>query len=424
MWCPLPWTHLGIKNNGDLRMCSHSQSAGSGPTLLVKDGKTLTVNDLHDQDVLNCDTLKQVRLDMLQGRWPEQCRRCESESNIGANSRDKWETDRHRESFTKSMAIELTAADGTVTDCNFQDFDLRIGNQCNLRCVMCFPGEASKWYDAHAEITGLDHFVVDDTQYDLINSTNAFSWSKYKQNIESLIKNSSQLLKIKFGGGEPLLIKHHRYLLESLIAAGHSGRMELEYSSNVTVFPPDLFVLWQNFKKIRICASVDAVNTANEAIRYHTKWQTVVDNLRMLDDSEDNISVFISSTISTISLEHYGELLSWIEDQRFKKIKDNVSHLVYNPKYFNIAILEPHQMDRILRKVRSDILPYPRLSKKIDHYENLYNTIALDEVNAELSRQWFVQIWDKFQLNQQQDWNNIFPIASTVVEDWKNRYKI
>ena len=422
MWCPLPWTHLGIKNNGDLRMCSHSQSAGSGPTLLATDGKALTVADLQDQDVLNCDTLKKVRIDMLQGYWPEQCRRCESESKIGSNSRDKWETDRHKESFTRSMAIDLTSADGTVTDCKFQDFDLRIGNQCNLRCVMCFPGEASKWYDAHEEITGLDHFTVDDTQYDLINSTNVFSWSKDKQNIESLIKHSDQLLKIKFGGGEPLMIKHHRYLLESLIAAGHANRIELEYSSNMTIFPPDLFLLWKNFKKIRICASVDAVYEANEAIRYHTKWQTVVDNLKMLDESADNISVFISSTISTISLEYYGALLMWIEDQKFKKIRDNVSHLVYNPKYFNISILEPHQLDRILSKARNDVSKHQNLIKKINHYEYLYKNIAMDD--TEFYRRWFTQVWDRFQINQKQDWDNIFPLASAVVAEWKNRYKL
>ena len=68
MWCPLPWNHLSVNNNGELRLCSHSKA------LLKNNDKTLTVNDT---DIHNCDTLKKVRLDFINNKWPEECRRCE-----------------------------------------------------------------------------------------------------------------------------------------------------------------------------------------------------------------------------------------------------------------------------------------------------------------------------------------------------------
>ena len=419
MWCPLPWTHLGVKNNGDLRMCSHSQSAGQGNTLLYKSQNVLNITDLDQEDVLNCDTLKDVRRTMLSGQWPEQCRRCEQESSVGSNSRDQWETERHSQSFTRAMALESTAADGSVSGLKFQDFDLRIGNQCNLRCVMCFPGEASKWYDAHQEITGTDYFMVDDKVYHLHSSSHAFGWSKDKNNIDALIRASNGLLKIKFGGGEPLLIKHHRYLLDSLIASGYSKNMELEYSVNLTYFPPDLFTMWKQFKKIRICASVDALGVANDAIRYHSTWDTVSQNLTMLYHSDDNISVFISTTVSLLSLEHYGSLLKWVSDQRFKKIKEHFSHMVYNPVYFNINILEPAQLDRIVRTARADISDKPTLIRKLDHYEKLYHRYRMSDEDAMEHRQRLVMVWDRFKTNQKQDWDAIFPQAASAVAAWR-----
>jgi len=423
MWCPLPWTHLGVKNNGDLRMCSHSQSAGKGNTLLCNNDVALNIADLSGVDVINCDTLKTVRRDMLKGKWPAQCKRCKDESLAGINSRDQWETQRHLQSFTKEMALSMTDPDGTVNGRSWQDFDLRIGNECNLRCVMCFAGESSKWIDVHEDILGWDYFVVDGKKYDLATAKNAFGWSKDRKNIDALLSQSTDLIKIKFGGGEPLLIKHHRYLLESLIGLGYADRMELEYSSNLTVFPPDLFDIWKKFKLIRICGSIDAFGQANEAIRYHTKWPTVVDNLRMLDSSDDNIHVFLSTTISMLSLEHYGELLSWIADQRYKKIKETVSHLVYNPKYFNIGLMDKHQLMRCIDASRSKLDGHKRLLPKIDQYETMHDKVRMSPDELAEQRGYFLRVWDNLQLNQRQDWETIFPMAAMTAREWKADYR-
>ena len=123
MWCPLPWNHLSVKNNGDLRLCSHSQA------LLKHDGKSLTV---HSKDIHNCDTLKQVRSDFMKGTWPEQCTRCEIESKTG-NSRNTREIEFHKHKFTHQDALNNTLADGSLVEPSFQFFDLLMGNQCNLR---------------------------------------------------------------------------------------------------------------------------------------------------------------------------------------------------------------------------------------------------------------------------------------------------
>lgn len=429
-WCPLPWTHLGVKNNGTLRMCSHSQSGGNKNTVLTKDGRELTIDELDTVDVLNADNLKQVRKDFLEGNWPDQCRRCRIESAAGHRSRDQWETLRHLETFTKDRALEITNKDGSITESQIQSYDLRLGNPCNLRCVMCFPGEATKWYKDYKEIIGDDTFVVDNKTYSLNPKDSDFDWVRSEEKVASLIRASGNLNKIKFGGGEPLMIKKHYDLIKGLIEAGYSHNIELEYSSNVTIFPEELFELWKHFKIIKICASVDAIGSANEAIRYPSKWNTIVSNLKMLDSLGEKFTVFTSTTISTLSIEHFANTMIWLQEQNFKKINKDVysisaSHPVYAPYYQNIAILEEYQEERIFNNLRKqindtnfDVEIKNAMLGKIEFYHQYYKKFKIDGDAVNTYRKQFAERFYKFAKNQNQDWASIFPQAAQVVSEW------
>ena len=142
LWCPVPWSHIAVKSNGALRICSHSQSGGNKNTLLEKDGRTLRIDDI--SEALNSDTLKEVRLQFLNNEWPEQCRRCKIEQESGKRSRNQWEATMY--DFTREDAISITTPSGEITEQRVLSMDLRLGNKCNLQCVMCYPGESNQWY--------------------------------------------------------------------------------------------------------------------------------------------------------------------------------------------------------------------------------------------------------------------------------------
>ena len=427
MWCPLPWTHVGIKNNGTLRMCSHSQSGNNKNTVLQKDNIFLSADSLNDiNTVLNCDTLKQVRKEILSGEWPEQCKRCKVDHSTGSNSRNEWETKKHLDVFTIEDAINGTDIDGTIKDPRLVSLDLRIGNQCNLRCIMCFPGESTLWYKDYKELIGYDYFIVDDKKYNLKISDSDFDWANDKDKIDALVSNSKYLTKIKFGGGEPLIIKYHHYLLNRLIEEGYSQNIELEYSVNLTIFPPLLFDLWKKFKVIKICASIDAYGIANDAIRYPSKWETVTSNLRMLDETDDNIIVFTSTTVSILTLEHFTDLMLWIKNQNYKKINRDTenpeaSHLVYSPACFNINLLDEHQQSNIFDVLRNKANGNKKIIKKLDSYDKYVTTAraTMSEEYINETRKQFAGMFDRFALNQKQDWNSIFPMALEFKKSWE-----
>jgi organic radical activating enzyme len=290
---------------------------------------------------------------------------------------------------------------------------------------MCFPGESTLWYKDYQEITGYDHFIVDDKIYNLKLADSDFDWANDKDKIDLLVNNSKYLNKIKFGGGEPLIIKYHHYLLNRLIEEGYSHNIELEYSVNLTIFPPLLFELWKQFKVIRICASVDAYGVANDAVRYPSKWETIEQNLKMLDDSADNIIVFTSTTVSILTLEHYSDLMLWIKNQNYKKINRDTenpgtSHLVYNPTFFNINILNDGQQRKIFDIIRDKSGKNKKLLNKIDSYEQ-YCYISKSKLSEDIltkARKQYVNVYNKLEKKQNQNWTHIFPLASELVNDW------
>ncbi len=411
MWCPLPWTHVSVKNNGTLRVCSHSQSAGTGNTLLVRGRKTLTVNDL-SPDVLNNDTSKQIRKDIVEGRWPSQCKRCEIEFESKGTSRNIKET--KAQSIDKETLLANTLEDGTIIDPVIANIDLRIGNFCNLRCVMCFPGESSKWYDIYEDVMESNTFRIDNNNYRISDGSDQFNWIRQRGLVEQIVHSTPKLTKLSLSGGEPMVIKQHMDILRGLIDNGTASQVTLEYQTNGTTIPQPLLALWNNFKKIEIGVSIDGLQEVNEAIRYPSKWDVVEQTLRHLDNSNDNIDPYISTTIHILSLEHYSKLLNWIEEQKYSKIKIHNSHLVYNPKYLSISILEQEQFDNIW-------MSKPNVRK--EYYKQLYNQIKLDDNKVDQHRRDFVKRFYKFQELQNQDWTKIFPEAFNVVLDWKQKYK-
>ena len=60
-----------------------------------------------------------------------------------------------------------------------------------------------------------------------------------------------------FRVGEPLIIEEHKESLRSLVKNNKAKNIRLEYNTNLTTIPDEVFELWKNFKEIRIAASID-----------------------------------------------------------------------------------------------------------------------------------------------------------------------
>lgn len=419
LWCPIPWSHIAVKSNGSLRICSHSQSGGNKNTLLEKDGKVLRIDDLKDQDILNCNTLKDVRKKFLDNEWPEQCRRCRLEQESGKRSRNQWEATMY--DFTREDAEKITLKDGTVTDRKILSMDLRLGNKCNLQCVMCYPGESNQWYKIQEKITGSKVFMIDQEVYD-INNHEHFTWCDQEKYYDLLTEHAEFVEKIKFGGGEPFLVKAHDVLLQNLLDKDLAKNIELEYSVNVTVFPDRFLDLLPKFKKVKLCCSVDGYGEVNDAIRFPSKWSVVEKNLDFLELAPNNVDVFTSTTVSILNIEHFVDWLNWLESKQFKKINTStyagvVSHPVMNPKYLNIRLMNDEQHTRMFAHLKNKT-SNPEMLKKIEQWEVYSKKLPMLEEEIIKGRKELKDFFDKMTVIQNKDWSKLFPMCYEMIEEW------
>jgi len=347
--CALPWIHLATRPNGDVRLCCTANASGAGDVdekvigLVKKNGVSLNLRNNSLEEIWNSDQMKQTRLTMLRGEVPDSCKKCFVEEANGIVSKRQWETEVWKERLDLPSIIKTTDTDGSLP-VNIPYFDLRLGNMCQLKCVMCSPHDSSAWikdwkiqYPTYKNIE-----LQTDQRWD---SSYDYTWYQKGSFLDTMKDQASNIKELYFAGGEPLLIPEHYKILKFMVDSGNATNCILRYNSNGLELPSNLFDLWRHFKSVKFNFSIDNLFEKNEYIRYPSKWDDVLHNLHILDNTDDNITVNIACAVQLLNVLDLVEFVEWKHQQKFKKI--NVSngagmiglHLVYFPSYLNVRCL-------------------------------------------------------------------------------------
>ena len=149
-FCPLPFIHLATRPNGDVRVCCTANASGAGVIddkevgLVKKDGINMNLRDHTIEEVWNSEQMRNTRLQMLNGEIPASCRKCFEEESRGIKSKRNWETEVWQQRVDLDSIVSTMSKEGQLpTDIPY--FDLRLGNMCNLKCIMCSPHDSSSW---------------------------------------------------------------------------------------------------------------------------------------------------------------------------------------------------------------------------------------------------------------------------------------
>jgi hypothetical protein len=348
--CPLPWIHIATRPNGDVRLCATANASGSGKQadkeagLVTNNGTTLNLRQHTIEEVWNSDYMRNVRQTMLAGDRPNSCLKCYKEEDIGINSKRLWETAEWKDRIDIDSIVNQTKDDGSLP-VNIPYFDLRLGNLCQLKCIMCSPHDSSGWIKdwkvqnpnyKHPELRIDQRWAID---YD-------YTWYKKGSFINSMKSQVKNIKELYFAGGEPLLIPEHYKILEFMVETNNAKNCILRYNSNGLDISDRLFNLWHHFKEVRFNLSIDAVGDKNDYIRYPSKWDELTAVANKLDNTEDHIIVNIACAVQLLNIMYIDDLVKWKLDQKFKKI--NLApfgggligmHLVTYPNYLNIKVL-------------------------------------------------------------------------------------
>lgn len=312
-FCVLPWTHMATFTNGTPLLCCVAQPPESDTNL--------NLNRQSIQEIWNSNYWRQARKLMLKGQKLQPCLHCNKEEEAGIRSHRINENNLWTRKLGKDYIINLvneTKEDGTL-DQDVITLDLRLGNTCNLQCVMCRPMDSSKWTtDAQKIIDTTTGEVQQDWEWkkrDVSNSN--FDWI---ENIDQLIPLLPNIKHIIFAGGEPLYLKIHTEFLRRCVESGEAHHIELRYHTNGTLMPDEILELWSNFKFVEVMLSIDCYGEKNTWIRYPSKWEDIENTLFTLDTAPDNIYGKILCTVQAINIFYITDFADWLLSKKFKKI--------------------------------------------------------------------------------------------------------
>jgi sulfatase maturation enzyme AslB (radical SAM superfamily) len=359
-FCILPWIHFATRPNGDMRLCCSANASGAGDDHTVgivkmENGQPANFGRDTPMEAWNNEYMKSVRTTMLAGEVPKSCTKCFSEEKVGVISKRVWETYTWMNDEDSGVDIEelvqQTQEDGTVPN-ELKYLDLRLGHTCNLKCVMCSPHDSSRWVKDQKLIYPMleNPEVKRQMAWEKKDFNN--SWHEKDTFWQEMNAQIPNLRQVYFAGGEPLMIKEHKMFIEEIVRQGYQDKILLRYNSNGLLVDDELIELWSKFRKVKFAISMDACGPRDEYIRHPTNFETVERNLRMLDNTPDNIQISLATAIQVFNIKHLPDFMKWKINSNFKKLNvaevpGNVQmggglvnmHLLYIPTFLSIQIL-------------------------------------------------------------------------------------
>lgn len=344
--CPLPWNHLAVQQNGDYRACCQCVYPPFGK---LRTQDSILKIQTHDIDqARNSDQLIEIRKQQLTGHEPAACKLCYDQERLGQTSK--------RQHMLKEYSIDRiqhSDPSGIIDTAEFplQYWDLRFGNLCNLACRSCGPNDSSQWYDDFVELNsgqktefsfyGSGTYSLKKIYNSYVLKSQDFNYYESEDVWNKLNSTLDNIDRLYLTGGEPLINKSNKRILDLCIEKNIAHKITLEYNSNLTTIPDWLFKTWSKFKRVNIGCSIDAVGDLSHYIRFPSNWAKIKSNLDYLGHTPyRNIQAKIATTISVYNILHYPDILTWLEEQNYLRIKVVPSyHMLEGPPWLNVQVL-------------------------------------------------------------------------------------
>ena len=382
-FCPLAWTSFGMTPLGRVRVCGRSLSDFRNPHL----------NDMPIEEAWNSDYYKQMRLDMLTGKQNRNCEKCYIQEHFRGVSKRLEECQRYF--FSKKEAERITNKDGSITAPPWH-IDVRVGNICNLKCIHCFPGNSSKWYEDQILLNKYENTEEIKHHNGWISETGKV-WTYIKENIHSI-------KKLSFLGGEPFASHPHNQFLKWMIKNNHT-HLSLKYITNGTLMTQGLINQLKKFKYVNLGISLDDLGERVEFLRYPIKWRRLKSNLTALNQSGFNL--FFNWTAYNTNIFTLPETYNYCQTH-FSNIHFRLADFVTKPSHLSIQNLPNGFKKKVTEKLESMNI------SNIGFYINFMNEKSLWDSHNEVLYNYLEDLDQARGTN----WKKVLP---EIAELWKKQ---
>ncbi len=366
--CPLAWNHSFVNQDGTYQLCCTSEEFDN--LLRDKNGKALKIEDGKNAiEVLNSETLKATRLQMLDGKWPLACRRCLISEKSGGVSRREIEFKAYSDKI--ESFLNSTNADGSVDKVEITSLDYRLGNLCNLQCRMCNPRSTKLWIGEWNELKPAN----EQFSPEVMDSYTKYNWIDSEYLVQDFEQKAQNLEHIHFAGGEPLLVPQMAKILQKCIDSGNAKNIVVTYNTNLTILPKKILELWKQFKGIKILASIDGIGDLNHYIRYPSNWENIEKNLKFIEENHKEYNIWecmLSTTVQILNIHRLDEIYNYLTQFKFIVPVPNLV-MLYMPHYFQPCNLPPEL--KLIATKKLILIKMEKMNSIPDHYKYLVENI-------------------------------------------------
>lgn len=325
--CVLAWTSLGMSPQGRVRACGKSIPNASNPSL-----KQVSI-----EAAWNSDYYKTLRLDMLNGVENSNCAKCHLQEKLeGTSKRLQINADTN---IDLDYLRSITNIDGNITTSPTQ-IDIRVGNICNLKCVHCWTGNSSKWYEDKLLLDryeNTENIKFDNTWI----SDNGSVWQYVKDNIDTI--ESLNIL-----GGEPFASKQHNELLDWLVEHNKTD-VSLFYVTNATLLTPTILDKLRKFKHVELGISLDDTFARAEFMRFPNNWKTLQSIFEYINQYFD--TAYFNWTCHNLNFYQLADTYKYCADN-YSNIKFKLGDFVITPAHMSVQNLPLSLKDTIKERVK------------------------------------------------------------------------
>ena len=410
-FCVLPWMHQHVGTRGDVKPCCVYQTK-------------MELGNLKEHslsEIWNNENYKNIRLDVLHGRYNEGCGSCNNRTHLGDVYRDEFNRDFFKNNPGIRDIIASTRSDGHLDTHEMHYIDVRFNNLCNLSCRSCGAMYSTSWIEDSKKL--YDKIDMEDVEEKFTLSGK----SKY-DTLDQLMPHLETAKIIYFAGGEPLMQWEHYEVLKRLDELGLCDEVEIRYNTNFSKFKlknyDNVLDYWKKFKSVRVSASLDGNHGVAEYWRNGTDWSEIVANRELLEQECPDVHFGISCTVSwpnmLNAIDFHKEWLvnNWIKTDSFWL------NIAATPSYYSLSNIPDFKKSQIDKKIQEHIAWLIECgTDENSHTIHTFNTtrkFMWDEANRDpdldKSLKTFYHITTKLDGIREQSFFDVFPEHTDIAE--------
>lgn len=373
-FCILPWVNLNTNPNGNVKLCC---SIAMDHFVGKDDGRPFNLGHDDIEDIWNVYYMQNVRNLHRQNNGAKDCQDCYNIEKVSGHSPRKGQNllwvERKNKDKDLSNYLEDVSKEELYSNAEMLpiSLELRLGNQCNLKCVTCWGMSSSLIHDERKEMLRSGLLFQNNLgwlqnrwqeEVDHVDKADVTEWYETETFYKNFRKMAPKLRRLYTTGGEPTLIKSNYRMLEELIEVGNTG-CRIEFTSNMTTWNPKFYEALSQFDNVEIQMSIDGIGPVAEYIRYGTEWNKVKENVFkvvQMASTRPNWRVVCYTVLQALNYQHMTEIWSFLSTiaKQNKKHVDWWPITLTHPAYLGLSAIPTEYRKATIPKIKQNAVLY------------------------------------------------------------------